>query len=298
MTPVLANILQPLIDIFEPVLVFFHDKAGLSWGMSIVALTVTIRALLLPLTLKQVKSMRGLQLIAPEMKKLQEKYKDDKQRLNQEMMKLYSEHKVNPFASCLPLLAQLPVFISLFYLLQDDLRVEICGQSAKPCGESPESSFLFIPDITDEATGIVLIALVVLYVASQLASSLLMSVSADKNQRRIFLALPFVFVPFILNFPAGLLVYWITTNLWTVGQGYVIRRKLGPIVPIQTATAAAKGKSGGDDDDTTGGGGFLGKLREGVTAPKEPAAATAKSAPSGPPPRPPRKKKKRSGRRR
>ena len=81
MTPVLANILQPLIDVFEPVLVFFHDNVGLSWGSAIVALTVTIRALLLPLTLKQVKSMRGLQLIAPEMKKLQEKYKDDKQRL-------------------------------------------------------------------------------------------------------------------------------------------------------------------------------------------------------------------------
>ena len=138
MTPVLANILQPLIDVFEEVLVFFHDYVGLSWGSSIVALTITIRALLLPLTLKQVKSMRGLQLIAPEMKKLQEKYKDDRQRLNQEMMKLYSEHKVNPFASCLPLLAQLPVFISLFYLLQDDLRFEICGQTRRsPCGESP-----------------------------------------------------------------------------------------------------------------------------------------------------------------
>src|SRR5688500_12871165 len=210
MTPVLANILQPLIDIFKPVLEFFHDQGGLSWGMSIVALTVTIRALLLPLTLKQVKSMRGLQLIAPEMKKLQEKYKDDKQRLNQEMMKLYQEHKVNPFASCLPLLAQLPVFIALFYLLQEDLRREICpelqvGGKNVPCGVSDASEFLFIPDITDNATGSVLIALIVLYVGSQLLSSLLMSVSADKNQRMIFLALPFIFIPFVINFPAGLL---------------------------------------------------------------------------------------------
>lgn len=299
MTPVLANILQPLIDIFEPVLVFFHDKAGLSWGMSIVALTVTIRALLLPLTLKQVKSMRGLQLIAPEMKKLQEKYKDDKQRLNQEMMKLYSEHKVNPFASCLPLLAQLPVFISLFYLLQDDLRVEICGQSAKPCGESPESSFLFIPDITDEATGIVLIALVVLYVASQLASSLLMSVSADKNQRRIFLALPFVFVPFILNFPAGLLVYWITTNLWTIVQQFIVRRTVGPVVKPGELPAAK------DDEEDKGGG-----LRKALGGSPKPAAVASSgggsNSPSGsaprrtsaPPPPPSKRKKKRSGRRR
>src|SRR5690606_19290606 len=119
-----------------PVLVFFHDDVGLSWGFSIVALTVAIRAVLLPLTLKQVKSMRGLQVIAPEMKKLQEKYKDDRQRLNQEMMKLYQEHKVNPFSSCLPLLAQLPVFIALFYMLQSDLRHEICPDLQQPGADS------------------------------------------------------------------------------------------------------------------------------------------------------------------
>jgi YidC/Oxa1 family membrane protein insertase len=201
MQPVLANILQPLIDVFEEVLVFFHDTVGLGWGMSIIALTISIRALLLPLTLKQVKSMQGLQRIAPHMKEVQKKYKDDKQRQNQEMMKLYQEHKVNPFASCLPLLAQLPVFISLFYLLQDDLRVDICGQSERPCGESPASNFLFIPDITDNATGLVLIALIVMYVSSQLFSTLLMSVSADKNQRYLFAALPFIFIPFVINFP-------------------------------------------------------------------------------------------------
>jgi YidC/Oxa1 family membrane protein insertase len=300
MTPVLANILQPLIDIFEPVLVFFHDQASLSWGMSIVALTITIRALLLPLTLKQVKSMRGLQLIAPEMKKLQEKYKDDRQRLNQEMMKLYQEHKVNPFASCLPLLAQLPVFISLFYLLQDDLRVEICGQSEQPCGESGESSFLFIPDITDEATGAVLVTLVVLYIATQLASSLLMSVSADKNQRRIFLALPFVFVPFILNFPAGLLVYWITTNLWTIVQQFIVRRTVGPVQkPEDVAKDAGKG------DDEQKGGGLRAALRGatpaaagggGGSAPS--SGTTAPRRTTAPPPPPSKRKKKRSGRRR
>ena len=304
MTPVLANILQPLIDVFEEVLVFFHDSVGLGWGSSIVALTITIRALLLPLTLKQVKSMRGLQLIAPEMKKLQEKYKDDRQRLNQEMMKLYSEHKVNPFASCLPLLAQLPVFISLFYLLQDDLRIEICGQSAKPCGESSDSSFLFIPDITDEATGAVLIVLVVLYVATQLASSLLMSVSADKNQRRIFLALPFVFVPFILNFPAGLLVYWITTNLWTIVQQFIVRKTVGPVVkPGDVAPATST-----DDDADKGAGGALRKALGGGPKPAA-AGSVAASGSSGsgssaprrstaPPPPPSKRKKKRSGRRR
>src|SRR5918992_3336437 len=128
----LANIFQPLIDVFEPILVFFHDNVGLGWGWSIVALTVVVRALLLPLAIKQYRSMRALQEIAPELKKVQERHRDDKQRQQQEVMKFYQENKVNPFASCLPLIAQLPIFLALFYLLREDLREDICRQVAKP----------------------------------------------------------------------------------------------------------------------------------------------------------------------
>src|SRR6476620_1954681 len=135
MVPITANILQPLVDFFESILKFFHDTVGASWGLSIILLTVVVRAALLPLAVKQFRSMQALQRIAPELKKLQERYKNDKQRLQQETMKFYSEHKVNPFASCLPLVAQLPVFLSLCYRLRHDLRIDICGQSAKPCGE-------------------------------------------------------------------------------------------------------------------------------------------------------------------
>jgi YidC/Oxa1 family membrane protein insertase len=287
----LANIFQPIIDLFQPVLVFFHDKIGVSWGMAIVLLTLSIRALLLPLTLKQVKSMRAMQQIAPLMKDVQSKYKDDKQRQQQEMMKLYQEHKVNPFASCLPLLAQLPVFISLFYLLQQDLRKEICpelqtGGQNVPCGASEASEFLFIPDITDNATGGVLIALIVLYVGTQLASSLLMSVSADKNQRMIFLALPFIFIPFVIGFPAGLLVYWITTNLWTIVQQFIVRRTVGPVKPPMTPSEDTKTKAA-----------------KGAGPSPRPAAAAAGSTSgtrrsSAPPPPPSKRKKKKSGRRR
>jgi YidC/Oxa1 family membrane protein insertase len=289
-------VIQPLIDVFEEVLVFFHDSVGLGWGMAIIALTVTIRALLLPLTLKQVKSMQEMQRIAPQMKELQAKYKEDRQRLNQEMMKLYQEHKVNPFASCLPLLAQLPVFISLFYLLREDLRVEICpeinktNEGTRPCGGSGESEFFFITDLTDKATGGVLITLLVLYVGTQLASSLLMSVSADPRQRYIFMALPFVFIPFILSFPAGLLVYWITTNLWTIVQQFIVRKTVGPVRPPVTAEAG-NGKSGG--------GGIFGGAA--ANRPKlsgdgngDGAKPTRRSAP----PPPPRRKKKKTGRRR
>src|SRR3954469_5891309 len=153
MVPFAANPLQPLIDLFEGVLKFFHDDLGLQWGWAIVALTIVIRALLLPLALKQFRSMQSLARHQPEMKKLQEKYKGDKDRLNQEMMKFYRENKINPLASCLPLVAQIPVFISLFYMLRHDLLFDICpgineGRT-KPieCPDGGASQFLFIPNL-------------------------------------------------------------------------------------------------------------------------------------------------------
>ncbi len=131
--PILANIIQeafsPLISLFEAVLVFIHDHAGISWGLAIVGLTVIVRAVMMPATFSQLRSMRKMQLVAPELKALKEKYKDDKQRQQEEMMKLYREKGINPFASCLPLVLQLPVFISLFYMLRTDLKKHICGPS-------------------------------------------------------------------------------------------------------------------------------------------------------------------------
>src|SRR4051812_19445717 len=299
--PISANVLQPLIDFFEGILKFFHDSVGFSWGLSIIALTIVVRAALVPLTLKQFHSMQALARLQPEIKKLQAKYGDDKQRLNQEMMRFYQENKVNPFSSCLPLAAQLPVFFSLFYMLRKDLRYDICPDinpptvpNPKPCGPVPEAHFLGIPDITNKATGTVLVVLVVLYVASQLVSSLLMPSTVDRNQRMIFLALPFIFIPFVINFPAGLLVYWITTNAWTGVQQAIVRRTVGPIAP----------PSGGDDGGG-GGGGFLDALRpkpsqggDGNGAVPESAKERPKVSAGSAPPPPPRKKKKRSGRRR
>jgi YidC/Oxa1 family membrane protein insertase len=293
-----ANVFQPLIDFFEWILLRFHDGLGLSWGMSIIAMTVVVRAALLPLTFKQFKSMQSLASHAPEMKKLQERYRNDKERLNQEMMKFYRENKINPFASCLPLLAQLPVFLSLFYMLQDDLRVDICGQSAEPCGPG-EASFWFINDLTDKASGSELAILIVLYVGSQLLSTLLMSTTTDRTQRMIFLALPFVFVIFVINFPAGLLVYWITTNLWTIVQQAIIRKRLGPIRPPGQESGMGLGEllRGGASSSAAADSGRdrrPAKDRELVpSGDKQP-----KGRPSGPPPAPPRRKKKRSGRRR
>jgi len=333
--------IQVIVDLLKPVLIFIHDTLGVSWGFSIVLLTVLVRGLMAPLTVKQFKSMQAMVRVAPQLKEIQNKYKDDKQRQQQEVMKFYAEHKINPFASCLPLVAQLPFFIGLFYLLQKDLRFEICGQSAKPCGVVDGSNgaehFLFVPDLTAPAHGWVLVVLIVLYIGSQLLSSILTPSTGDRNQRMIMYGLPFLFTFFIFKFPAGLLVYWITTNLWTVGQGTILRRKIGPITPPKLEPAVAGGGPGGHDGGGEGGlGGFFSRLTGAMSAPdgsgsssgpgsgagsgsrsasQEPeragakagakaaaAKSTAKSAPrpapAGPPPRPPRKKKKRSGRRR
>ena len=268
------TILSPLIAVFQALLIFFHDSVGLGWGLAIIALTMVVRIVLLPLTIKQFRSMQALQTLSPQIKDLQAKYKGDKQRLNQEMMKFYQENKVNPFGSCLPLIAQIPVFISLFYMLREPLKIDICGpksliiktgnDAVPPTGidttycqavDPGSAKFLFIPDLTAPALGWVLIVLLVLYVVSQLLSSLLMSVTSDRNQKIIMIALPFVFVFFIKGFPAGLMVYWITTNFWTVGQQYFLKRATGQLppwlggnpdgLPTTVATASASGSSSG-----------------------------------------------------
>jgi YidC/Oxa1 family membrane protein insertase len=327
---VLSNIFQPLIDVFEAVLKFIHNSVGVSWGFSIVLLTVVIRAVLIPLTLKQFHSMQALQRLQPELKAIQNKYKDDKQRQQQEIMKFYKENKVNPLGSCLPLVAQLPVFISLFYMLRKTLRGDICPAVQKqyvalhgagattPCGAGHGAGFLFINDLTNKATGTVLIVLIVLYVGTQLASSLMMSsATMEKTQRQIMLFMPLIFVFFIISFPAGVIVYWITTNSWTILQQYIVKRRLGPPIPAASATAAATAVAGSgssrgssarpsataaakpNGSSATGGG--IGALLRRARPAKEPAGVGA-SGPSrpapAPPPRPPRKKKKRSGRRR
>lgn len=346
-----ANIFQPLISVFEAVLKFFHHSLGVPWGWAIVLLTAAVRLVLVPLMLKQFHSMQAMQAHMPEMKALQAKYKDDKQRQQQEMMKFYSENKINPFASCLPLVAQIPVLIALFYMLQKSLRNDICPSvqtafrqhyatvhhlAAKSAavvsqttqcytgGQSHGASFLFIHDLTSQATGIALIVLLVLYVGTQMGTQLIMAQpTMDERQRKLMLFLPLVFVVFVFRFPAGVLVYWVTSNSWMLGQQFVFRRRIAYlrakeearaeaagepmagavaksafVSPAAKATAnASKAASVAKDGSEAGGGGLATLLRgKGKT---EPAAAPAGGAGrGGAPPRPPRKKKKRSGRRR
>jgi YidC/Oxa1 family membrane protein insertase len=330
-----ANIFQPLIGVFEAVLKFFHNQVGISWGFSIVLLTAVMRAILVPLTVKQFHSMQKMQQMQPQMKALQAKYKEDKQRQQQELMKFYKENEINPLGSCLPLVAQIPVFISLFYMLRQDLRKNICpgiqqafqqayaaahhislhaaSSQTTPCGPHGGAGFLFISDLTNKATGVTLIALLVLYVGTQLVSSLMMSSPMmDKTQRQLMLLLPLFFVVIVINFPAGLIVYWITTNAWTMGQQYVVRKLIGTPKPAVADAGAGPTDGDGRSGPPGGGGppepgpngssgGGLGALLRGRAKPeaaeREPVGAGSRTRRAAPPP-PPRKKKKRSGRRR
>ncbi len=213
---VIANILQPLIDALDSVITFLHDDVGLGWGLAIVALTFIVRTLILPLSIKQIRSMRHLQQHAPELKALQEKYKGDKERLQREMMAFYKENQINPLASCLPLLPQLPIFFALYQLLRS-------SSFQSQVTDNPPEGFLFIPNLTEKATGAELVILMVLFISTQLGASLVMSSRVqDRNQRLLMFGLPFLFAPFIITQPAGLALYWISTNLWTLGQQSVV----------------------------------------------------------------------------
>jgi YidC/Oxa1 family membrane protein insertase len=306
----IANVLQPLIDACQWILEFWHDlidendNLDGSWGIAIILMTFTVRIVILPLTFKGVKSMQRLQTLQPEIKKIQERYKDDRQRMNQEVMAFYQREKVNPLGSCLPLILQIPFFISLFYLLRSDtFKADIADNPG----------FLAIDNLAEKVTDPVLLGvLIVLYVGTQLAASAVTAISADPTQRRIMFALPFVFVIFIINFQAGLIVYWITTNVWTIGQQLLVR-KLYPKPDLATAGAAvatdgdggrpARGKPPRAAPAPAGNGSAAGEeAPKAKASPKAKEAPKAKASPdsggSAKPPPSPRKKKKRSGRRR
>ena len=238
----LASILSPLENLMKSILDFFHASVGLPWAWSIVALTVLVRIILVPLTVRQIHSMQSLQAHAPEMKAIQQKYKGDRQKLNEELMKFYRENHINPAASCLPLLAQFPVFIALYLTL-------------KHFSHHINGSWLYIvPDISAKGTahwsGYVLLAV---YAGSQIASTYFMSATMDKTQRNIMMVLPLLFITVVSRFPVGLIIYWMTTNLWTVGQGLVTRRLVSKPGTAPPAKSGPKRSSRTPPPDTGNG---------------------------------------------
>ncbi len=270
LTPI-ENILVSVIDWLGP-----HGVVGLPWAWSIVALTVIVRVLLVPLTVKQIHSMQNLQAHAPEMKEIQRKFKHDKQKMNEELMRFYKENRINPAASCLPIVLQIPIFLSLYFVLKD-------FEDTTDYQPGDNLEWLGLINITDPASEGWGILLLVIYVASQLASTYFMSATVDKTQRMIFFALPFLVIPFVINFKAGLVLYWATTNLWTVGQGIVTRR----LVPRTKVAPQKKSSRTPPREDTGDDGGEASSAAEPSTA-----AAVVPAAP-----RKVKRKKKRGARR-
>jgi len=227
----------PLSDFFFAILRFLHENLGITWPWAIVLLTVIIRLVLVPLTWRQIKSMRAMQALQPQLRALQEKYKNDRQVLNEKVMEFYRENKVSPFGSCLPLLLQMPVFIGLFYMLRNQGQVNAYfdAGSFASVWHSHSQSWLWIADITKFD-----LILMFLYIASQFAASWQTSRNGAGQQKVIAYFMPIIIglFMFVYKWPAGLFIYWFTSNLWTIAQQFVAEK----IMPVHVPVAATSQK--------------------------------------------------------
>jgi YidC/Oxa1 family membrane protein insertase len=239
----------------------FGEASGWAWGLSIVSLVILIRIALIPLFVKQIKATRAMQTLQPEMKKIQERYKNDKQRQSEEMMKLYKESGTNPLSSCLPILAQSPFFFALYHVLNSIAQGKTIGAMNADLVESARTAHIFgaplAATFTDSASDlaplyanvtdvrIVTVIMIVLMSLSQfLTQRQLMTKNVDttvktpfmQQQKMLMYVFPIIFAVFGINFPVGVLVYWLTTNVWTMGQQmYVIHNNPTPGSKAQAA---------------------------------------------------------------
>ena len=311
----MLELLNPLYELIARIIMVFHaglaptfgEGSGWSWGLSIVFLTMLMRLLLFPLFVKQIRTQRAMQLLQPKLKELQVKYKGDRETLNVEMMKLYKTHGANPLAGCLPLLLQMPVFFALFYVL-NNIRPDSAGNykgvaglssslvesasQAKIIGAPIAASFKSSETLLNQLSAnpgtvkVVAAVMVVLMGAStfwtqyQLMSRTAASggTAINTQQKILLYVLPFTFLFAGFNFPIGVLLYWLTTNLWSMAQQHFVIAKMGAYGP-----AAADGGTS-----------------EVIAAPKKrrwsgfslrgtgqaPSAATPAPAPTPPPPAP------------
>ncbi len=279
-----SAIMQPLYWVVSGILVLFHSlwspllgaDSGWTWALSIVSLTIMIRVALIPLFVKQIKSSRAMQLLQPKVRELQKKYGHDREKLGQETMKLYKENNANPLASCLPLLLQSPIFIALFRVLDGASRL---GSNGQPLARGhwlkihPElvsslnSATIFNARISDTftkvgfANGINSVHVVTFLLILAMTATLFITqlqlmrknMPADaltgpfaQQQKLMLYLFPLIFAIGGINFPVGVLIYWFTSNLWTMGQQfYVIRRNPAPGTPAYDAweeRRKAKGK--------------------------------------------------------
>jgi len=276
----MSGILNPLYTAVSWVIITFHDllsftnNEDLQWSIGIISLVILIRIILIPLFVKQIKSQRALTALQPHMKAIQKKYKDDRQKQSEEMMKLYKEHKTNPLASCFPILAQAPIFFALFTVLNGIsqnrahglLKGEylVSAQNASFFGAPLSGTFL---GSSDSGTKLIAILLIIFMSATtfttqrQLMVKGMPKMDSSNNmmlqQQKIMLYLfPVIFAVTGVNFPIGVLIYWSTTNLWTWGQQYyVIKRNPTPGSPAYEELQKKKADKGLLDEKSNDEGG-------------------------------------------
>ena len=330
-------IMAPLYFLISLVLSGFHRvfgavfgaDAGITWVLSIIGLTLVVRASLIPLFVKQIKSSRNMQLIQPKVRELQKKYGHDRERLGQETMKLYKDSGTNPFAACLPLIVQMPIFIALFRTINSAANGHAKGVLTPDQADSLSQAKIFGAHIADAFTKVsgdsatqvkVLAAVLVIAMTATtfLTQRQLMTqnMPADalqgqyaQQQKMLLYVLPLVFAVGGIAFPIGVLIYWTTSNLWTMGQQfYVIRNNPAPgtpaekakaqrdaekrkrkgLPPVEETAAASTDSSGGLSTATTETDGPQpGQPRQ---QPKRQSRQQRKGGPKTPPKNPPKKK--------
>ena len=292
-----SAIMQPLYWAVSGILVLFHSllapllgpDSGWTWALSMVGLTVVIRTLLIPLFVKQIKSSRAMQLLQPKVRELQKKYGHDREKLGAETMKLYRENNANPFASCMPLLLQMPIFLALFRVLDGAARLDANGNpigrgywlrenpgllrslhEAQIFGARISDWFLNVPLSNGiSSLHVISVILIIAMTATMFITQLQLMrknmppealTGPFAQQQKIMLYLfPIIFAVGGVNFPIGVLVYWLTSNLWTMGQQfYVIRRNPAPGTPAYDAWEArrkARAHKGHSDEPVAADGG-------------------------------------------
>ena len=263
------TVMTPLYWAVSALLVGWHwlfsqvldPNSGWAWALSIVGLTVTIRTLLIPLFVRQIRSSRNMQLLQPKMKELQKKYGHDREKLGQEMMKLYKETGTNPFSSCLPLLLQSPIFLALFRVLDYAANGKAHSAIMEPYVYSLQHAKIFGAEISQtflKASGpgannvkVVAIVLIILMTTTMFITQLqlmrknmpkeALTGQAAQMQKIMLYVFPIFFLIGGFNFPIGVLIYWFVSNVWTMGQQfYVIRRNPAPGTPAYDAMEARK----------------------------------------------------------
>ncbi|MGB3345962.1 MAG: membrane protein insertase YidC [Candidatus Humimicrobiia bacterium] len=218
------TILNPVVEILKTIIVFFHDHVYPNYGVDIILLTVVVRIAMIPLTMTQIKSQTQMQKIQPQINKIKQEYKNDREKINMETMKIYSENKINPLSGCLPLLLQLPILFALFMLLQSYAPIK-------------EESFLWLSELGQPDPYFILV--IIFVITSFLTQQMMLT---DPSQKAIKYIMPIAMGFIFYRLAAALLVYFNTSNIWQLGERYIISRFFVPKESEETIYKKKKGK--------------------------------------------------------